>query len=74
MVKVKSYKTREQKGLSNHEIVTLAVYLLGGDTQHVDTEDIAVKANEIAPRRFTWRLHSRAGHLTFAFGQGESLR
>jgi hypothetical protein len=58
MVKVKSYKTREQRGLSNHEIVTLAVYLLGGDTQHVDTEDVAVKANEIAPRRFTWRKYA----------------
>jgi hypothetical protein len=44
--------------LSNHEIVTLAVYLLGGDTQYVDTEDIAVKANEVAPGRFTWRKYS----------------
>ena len=33
------------------------MYLLGGDTQYVDTEDIAVKANEIAPRRFTWRKY-----------------
>lgn len=46
-----------QKGLSNHEIVTLAVYLLGGDTQYVDTEDAAVKANETAPGRFTWRKY-----------------
>jgi hypothetical protein len=43
------------KALSNHEIVTLAVYLLGGETTHVDTEDIAKKVNEIAPGRFTWR-------------------
>jgi hypothetical protein len=42
---------------ANHEIVTLAVYLLGGDTQRVDTEDIAVKANELAPSRFTWRKY-----------------
>ncbi len=46
-----------QKGLTNHEIVTLAVYLIGGDTQYVDTEDVAVKANEIAPSRFTWRKY-----------------
>jgi hypothetical protein len=46
-----------RKGLSNHEIVTLVVYLLGGDTQRVDTEDIAVKANELAPGRFTWRKY-----------------
>lgn len=46
-----------QKGLSNHEIVTLALYLLGGDTQYVDTEDVAVKANELAPGRFAWRKY-----------------
>lgn len=46
-----------KKALSNHEIVTLAVYLLGGESQHVDTEDIAVKANELAPGRLTWRRY-----------------
>lgn len=46
--------TRE---LANHEVVTLAVYLLGGDRQPVDTEDVAKKANEIAPGRFTWRKY-----------------
>ncbi len=44
-----------KKSFANHEIVTLAVYLLGGDTVYVDTEDVAVKANEFAPGRFTWR-------------------
>ena len=47
----------KNKQLSNHEIVTLAVYLLGGETQRIDTEDIAVKANEIAPGRFAWRKY-----------------
>jgi hypothetical protein len=46
-----------KNGLNNHEIVTLAVYLLGGDTQRVDTEDIAIKANELAPGRFSWRKY-----------------
>jgi hypothetical protein len=46
--------TRE---LANHEVVTLAVYLLGGDRQPVDTEDVAKRANEIAPGRFTWRKY-----------------
>lgn len=46
-----------KKQLSNHEIVTLAVYLLGGDSQYIDTEDIAKKANELAPGRFTWRKY-----------------
>ena len=27
------------KALSNHEIVTLAVFMLGGDSKRVDTED-----------------------------------
>lgn len=43
--------------MSNIEIVTLAVYLLGGDSKHIDTEDIAVKANELAPGRFSWRKY-----------------
>ncbi len=43
----------ERTALANHEIVTLAVYLLGGETQRADTEDIAVKANELVPGRFT---------------------
>jgi hypothetical protein len=45
------------KEFSNHEIVTIAVFLLGGDTANVDTEDAAVKANEIAPGRFVWRKY-----------------
>jgi hypothetical protein len=43
--------------LPNHEIVTLAVFLLGGESQYVDTEDVAVRANELAPGRFTWRKY-----------------
>ncbi len=45
------------KALSNYEIVTLAVFLLGGDAHRTDTEDIAVKANELAPGRFAWRKY-----------------
>lgn len=43
--------------LANHEIVTLAVYLCGGASRAIDTEDIAVKAFELAPKRFSWRRH-----------------
>lgn len=49
--------SKKNKALSNHEVVTLAVYLLGGETQRIDTEDIAVKSNELAPGRFTWRKY-----------------
>ena len=45
------------KPLSNYEVVTLAVYLLGGRSLTIDVEDIAVKANEIAPGRFAWRKY-----------------
>lgn len=43
--------------LANHQIVTLAVYLLGGEAKQIDTEDIAVKANELAPGRFCWKKY-----------------
>lgn len=46
-----------KKALSNIEIVTLAVYLIGGDSEYMDTEDIAFKTNELAPRRFAWRKY-----------------
>ena len=46
------------KPLTNHEVVLLAVYLLGGETSPVETEDIAVKANELAPGVFTWRKYA----------------
>ena len=43
--------------LTNHDIIVLAVYLVGGRFRHVDLEDVAVKANEIAPGRFVWRKY-----------------
>jgi len=53
-----STKTANKTGeLALHEIVALATYLAGGDRKAVDTEDIAMKANEIAPGRFSWRKY-----------------
>jgi len=43
------------KSYSNPEIVTLAVYILGGKSQNIDTEYIAIKSNELAPGRFVWK-------------------
>ena len=43
--------------LKRYEFVTLAVYLAGGDTREVDTEDVAIRVNELAPGRFTWRKY-----------------
>lgn len=42
---------------TNLEIVTVAVFLLGGDRQHVSTEDVAVRANQLAPGRFAWHKY-----------------
>ena len=42
---------------SQIELVTLAVFLLGGATEAIDTEDVAVKVNELAPGRFAWRKY-----------------
>jgi hypothetical protein len=42
---------------ANHELVVFATYLAGGAKAPSDTEDIAIKANELAPGRFTWRKY-----------------
>jgi hypothetical protein len=42
---------------SQVEVVTLAVYLLGGARRAVDTEDVAVEAHRLAPGRFCWKKH-----------------
>jgi hypothetical protein len=44
--------------LTNPEIVTLAADLLGGQRRQVDSEDIAIKAFELAPNRFCWRKYT----------------
>lgn len=42
---------------SQVSVVALAVYLLEGHLHPVDTEDVAIKANELAPGRFAWRKY-----------------
>src|SRR5262245_15242818 len=43
--------------LKPHELLTVAVYLAGGEAREVDTEDVAVTVNEIAPGRCCWRKY-----------------
>jgi len=43
--------------LSNPQVVTLAIYLAGADTQTVDTEHIAVHAHRLAPGRYRWKYY-----------------
>ena len=47
----------EWRDLSNKDLVVFAVYLLGGDRQFVDTEDVAVHTANLAPGRFNWKRH-----------------
>lgn len=54
---------RLTKRLSNSDVVTLAVFLLGGRDRYVDTEDVAMKAEELAPGRFTWRKYPQQINL-----------
>lgn len=53
--------------LVQHEIVALAVYLAGGDRKNVDTEDVALKAQEIAPGRFSWRKYKHQIDLELVY-------
>ena len=52
-------KTREKPltNIGQIEIVTLVVFLLGGDQRSIDTEDVAIKAHSLAPGRFSWRKY-----------------
>jgi hypothetical protein len=43
--------------ISQAEMVTLAVYRLGGAGRAIDTEDVAVQAHRMAPGRFCWRKY-----------------
>ena len=43
--------------LSNPEIVTLAVYNLGGSINPIDLEDVAIEAFSLAPKRFSWKKY-----------------
>ena len=43
------------KKIKNIELVTIALYESGGTSKCVDTEDIAVKADQIDDQRFKWR-------------------
>jgi hypothetical protein len=50
-------KQSAKPDLADYELVAVAAYLAGAQTRLVDTEDIAVKANALAPGRFCWRKY-----------------
>lgn len=57
MKKPNLQRTALPKTLANHEVVVLAAYLAGAESNLADTEDIAMQANQLAPGRFSWRKH-----------------
>jgi hypothetical protein len=57
-LKMSPKKTKQSAALlSNHELVVIAAFLVGAQRSSADTEDIAVKASDLAPGRFTWRKY-----------------
>jgi hypothetical protein len=44
-------------GYTNRDIVTMAVYQLGGALHYVHLEDVAMKAAKLSPRRFCWKKY-----------------
>jgi len=45
--------TREEE-LTNIEIILYALYLEGGETKKINTEDVALKCFKLSPSRFSW--------------------
>jgi hypothetical protein len=45
------------------EVAVYAVYLLGGAAHSIDTEDVAVRCHEIAPRLFSWKKYKEQINL-----------
>lgn len=43
--------------LSNIQLVTIALGNLGGHEKQIDTEDIAIHVDELAPGKFSWRKY-----------------
>jgi hypothetical protein len=39
------------------EIVALALHILGGAERAIDTEDVAIQADQLAPGRFSWKKY-----------------
>jgi hypothetical protein len=52
---------------SNEEVALLALLQLGGDVQLIDIEDIAIRADELAPGQFRWRKHVEHINLLAAY-------
>ena len=55
------------KKIKSFEIVTMALYNLGGSTKNIHTEDIAIEADKSDPERFKWRKYKENIDLGLIF-------
>ncbi len=46
-----------QDELSNIQIATLVVFILGGAVNPIDLEDVAIEAFTLAPKKFSWKKY-----------------
>lgn len=56
-------KNTSVQGYSKADIVTIAVFQLGGIMHYIHTEDIAIKAAELSPRSFSWEKYPERVNL-----------
>lgn len=49
--------------MTNVELVVLALFDCGGASGRVDTEDVAIRASQLAPGRFSWKKHPQMVNL-----------
>lgn len=58
-----NHLTKKPFKLKQYEVAVAAVYLLGGTSRAVDTEDVAVKCHELAPSLFSWQKYKEHPNL-----------
>lgn len=50
-------RAKAQRAPTQFEVAVIAVYMLGGASRSIDTEDVAIKCHELAPTLFSWQKH-----------------
>lgn len=49
--------------MKKYELITIAMYSLGGEDKGLDIEDIAMKCEELSPGTFSWRKYKNQINL-----------
>lgn len=63
MLKKLSRKQLTERQPTRPEVATVAIYVLGGASRSIDTEDAAVRCHELAPSMFSWQKHKEQINL-----------